>query len=697
MKKTKRKSLVRKLLAGVFIAIFACTAAQTLLISLRLAKLEISNAVANYSEIVEAYTLDLESQVNSFFKALEFYTNSDMLKNGDKYEIIDWLHSQEQNRSDVFDYIMYCESDGTAYTDINTTTNISTRPYFKAIFEYGNDGYVDNPVISSTTGKPVIHITKAVVQNGRTVGLVAGVVNVESIVAMVNSIKIGKNGYAWLLASDGLVISHPVSDYVMAKNFITGLSSGHEDMADVAQDVADGNAGYAWVKGLGESKKDFIIYRGVDGTPWGFALSVPQSQIYEVITSFVKSMILSSVVTIVLLLVLTGFVLVTSLRALKVVEGAISDIASGNADLTKRIEFKSDNEIGFLVKGFNGFTEKLQDIVKQIKSSNDNLKEYGGTLELSAENTGSSITQILANIESLQKQILSQGASVEETAGAVNEIASNIESLNRMIENQTSGITQASAAMEEMISNIASINSTVETMSKSFASLRSRSEDGYSKQQLVNEQIEKIEAQSAMLQEANAVISSIAEQTNLLAMNAAIEAAHAGDAGKGFSVVADEIRKLSETSNNQSKIIGEQLNGIKDLISQVVNSSSESSETFRLAAEEIQATESLVSQIKNALAEQNEGSKQINDVIVSINNTSTEVRGASTEMSEGNQAILEEVKRLQEATTAMRESMTEMSAGAAKINETGVALNEVSSNVKSAIDKISEEIDQFKV
>ena len=59
--------------------------------------------------------------------------------------------------------------------------------------------------------------------------------------------------------------------------------------------------------------------------------------------------------------------------------------------------------------------------------------------------------------------------------------------------------------------------------------------------------------------------------------------------------------------------------------------------------------------------------------------------------------ILSEVKQLQNATAQMSQSMEEMSIGARKINETGAALNDVSSQIKGSINKISVQVDQFKV
>ena len=375
----------------------------------------------------------------------------------------------------------------------------------------------------------------------------------------------------------------------------------------------------------------------------------------------------------------------------------LKEMATGEADLTKRVTLRVLDEIGALVINFNAFCDKLQTIIGETKRSKDELSSSGENMKASTQDTASAINEIIENIDNISQQITTQSGSVQQTAGAVDEISANIESLNQMIENQSSGVTQASAAVEQMIGNITSVNNSVEKMASSFEELESNANMGFKMQNDVNERIQQIETQSEMLQDANTAISSIAEQTNLLAMNAAIEAAHAGEAGKGFAVVADEIRKLSETSSSQSKTIGEQLTKIKASIGEVVAASNESSRSFGVVSQKIQETDQLVMQIKAAMEEQNQGSQQITSALKTMNDSTQEVRAASVEMANGNKMILEEVQSLQSATQEMKESMSEMSNGARKINDTGAALGAISAQVQDAIGKIGSQIDLFKV
>lgn len=696
MKTKGKKSLLANIIKVIGVSILLIGTIQIVCIFSSSRKIISGQVESDYVALSQSYSEQISLVIDSYYAALDMYINADIVEAGSTDQIVSWLKSVAAKRNACFDYVAYVDADGNFQADNNSVTNVTSRDYYQNILRHGYDSFIDNPVSSLVTGKTIVHVCRAVKRDGRNIGFFTGIVSINTIKEMVADIRIGESGVASLFSGAGNLIASSGNEAQVAESAKGGENAWGKEV--VAKSAASDGGGFFWDGGSGRERR-FNIYNAVRGTQWVFVMSIASTQVFKVANVMLTSLLGSSLVLVVVLIAVIAVLVSRVGKSLVAVETTIAEIASGDADLTRKIEIKTreDNEISRLVKGYNTFVDKLHTIVLTMKKSKSDLVQTGEELNRCTEDTAASITEIIANIGSMTNNINAQAESVSTTAAAVNEIASNIESLNRMIENQSSSVVEASAAVEEMIGNINSVDNSMSRMASEFSELAKKSSVGVEKQNKVNESIKNIETESKALQEANAVISNIAGQTNLLAMNAAIEAAHAGEAGKGFSVVADEIRKLSETSGAQSKAIGLQLKKIKEIINEIVAESGEAGGAMADVSASVSQIHNLVEEIKNAMQEQAEGSKQIFTALNAMNDSTAEVRTSSSEMSAGNKTILSAVQVLQDATFGMKQGMEEMNIGATKINETGSNLSALSARMSQSIEQIGSEVDQFTV
>lgn len=696
-KQARKSSLISVIITTIAVVFIFLSGIQMLLVSIFTNKSTSQSYGENCTEIAQAYSTMLTSRMNMYFREIRYYVDSDVTQSMDIEKIIEWMCAKNDRKSANIDAMYFCTLDGKAYRDDRTVRDFSNEEFFKAIAVDGNYEYVSNPKMDEVIKKPIFYVAHVVIVNGKKLGIFAGVYPLSSIQKIVSNTELGETGSAWLLAGDGKVIMYPEPGYTMKTNFLKDLSSDHDDMRQIVNNMVARKTGSGWIKSLSTNKKQFVTYVPVHNTPWSLGFNIADSQIYSAGHAIRNIMLISFGVIAIVLPAITALVLFNLLNPLKKVEKAINEIASGNANLTKRITVSSNNEIGTIVLGFNKFTEKLQSIVSELKKSQVTLSKAGEILSETTDNSANAIESIKNSIVETTSGINEQTNGITETSAAVNEIAANINALEKMITTQSSGVTEASSAVEEMIGNIDSVNNTVEKMVGSFNILADSAKDGYQKQSDVNKMILKIEEDSKLLLEANAIIANIAAQTNMLAMNAAIEAAHAGEAGKGFSVVSDEIRKLSENSSLQSRSIGERLSRIRNSIENVVSASKQTSAAFNTVTNGIKDTDELVQLILNAMKEQKQGSKQIIETLHTMNNSTFEVTTASKEMSEGNSLILERVGNLKSSATKMQDFINSMEEKAELIDKSSSELIDISTKVSDTISQIGSQIDQFEV
>ncbi len=192
-----------------------------------------------------------------------------------------------------------------------------------------------------------------------------------------------------------------------------------------------------------------------------------------------------------------------------------NQIASG--DLTAKIDIKSNDETGQLLRAMKTMLEKLQAMVIQINSV---TKELGVTVEQM-----SSVSQSTAKGTSAQlKETGMLAAAMTQMSSSVQEVANNAADASKSAQNASQETGNGRHVVQD---NIRVINSLAEQVGSA------------------SDVIEELQSQSNTIGSVLDVIRGIAEQTNLLALNAAIEAARAGEQGRGFAVVADEVRTLA--------------------------------------------------------------------------------------------------------------------------------------------------------
>ena len=334
---------------------------------------------------------------------------------------------------------------------------------------------------------------------------------------------------------------------------------------------------------------------------------------------------------------------------------SMEDIASGEGDLTKRIEIKNKDEIGIMVGWFNTFIEKLQGIM-------GNISKNAGTLDQSSAG-------FLTISERMSEGVRQMAGNSSAVAGAAEEMSSAMSSVAAAAEQSSTNINMVSAAAEEM-------TSTINEISKNTVKTSVTSNDTVSRAKTASEKISFLSQSAQEIGKVVDTINDISEQTNLLALNATIEAARAGAAGKGFAVVAGEIKSLAQQT-------AEATLEIKNKIENIQGSTQETVVEIEGITAAIADVNGMIDNVAAAVEEQSLTTREIAQNVDQAARGIGEVTEKVTRSSGVASQIADDIGNVNQSSSGM-------SATGSQIKENAEKLNELSGRLKFTVD-------QFKI
>lgn len=320
--------------------------------------------------------------------------------------------------------------------------------------------------------------------------------------------------------------------------------------------------------------------------------------------STINIILLFSIIAVILGILTAIIITLSIVNPLNGVINILQDINEGDGDLTKRINHKSNDEVGVVSNLFDSFVSKLEAMIKSIKEASEGVARASD--EISAGN------------QDLSQRTQEQASSLEETSSAIEELTATVK---QNADNSQKANTLAVKAKDIVGEGNNVVKETIQAMDAVTQSSKKISE-------IIN------------------VVNDIAFQTNLLALNAAVEAARAGEQGRGFAVVAVEVRNLAQRSADAAKEIQVLIN---DSVEKIQNGNQlvlKTGEYLDKITESIQTVSDLVSEITAASREQSTGIEEVNRAILQMDQVTQQNASLVEESAASSEAMSGEAEEL---------------------------------------------------
>jgi signal transduction histidine kinase len=283
--------------------------------------------------------------------------------------------------------------------------NRSFRDYFQASIQ--GESYMSDILVGRGTGRPGVFLTNPVINaNNTIIGIDIIWLKADTIWDMIDEVKVGKEGIAFLIDQDGVIIAHPNRDLLyhslgelsqesvdiindtvrfgVIENTTISLIPESLGMDDLASELkgSSNSSTYRYYNPL-DNRYNIIGYSRLESQTWVVVIDLPEDQ-YFASLRFLELMIWLSVIIIGIITlsiaVLLVHAIVRPIRRLSDVAISVEKGKQFNPLSIEDITSKYD-EIAQLARVFSSMVTSLQQEIVERKKVENELKRSNIELE----------------------------------------------------------------------------------------------------------------------------------------------------------------------------------------------------------------------------------------------------------------------------------------------------------------------------
>jgi len=269
---------------------------------------------------------------------------------------------------------------------------------------------------------PVMQIALPIKKYNTVDGILVGEIDLQFIWDLVDKIKIGKTGYAFLISSNGTVIAHPDKQLVLNRESFSQFAFYQELITELENiNIYD----YNGVEML-------AAYSPISDLRWGIIVQQNEAEAFELarkmryqVTIFVFIMAL--------------FALILAFKTIRRITKPLEVLVQGarkyaESDLTHRIRVERHDELAVLANEFNKMAESLDKNQKQLRRM-ERLAALSRFASLVSHEIRNPLNAMNINMQILRRLMTQADSPPEKKVKYLNIITSEINRMNNLVSN----------------------------------------------------------------------------------------------------------------------------------------------------------------------------------------------------------------------------------------------------------------------